>query len=143
VGVAEIRGWSGFPRHGRMGIDGLQTDDEMPESAAKTIDRRETSDTNIGDSGNDPEMTKRCRRGTHKARWAASQAQVSTAAPRSCVSRGSPAAACRLAITETTHARMTNSPERWGEWPRYGGRSASAALGNRHGIDDVVLRKKT
>ena len=132
-----------FPKTRRMGIDGLHIDDGMPESAAKTIDRRETSDTNNGDNDNDPEMTKRCRRGTHKARWAASQAQVSTAAPRSCVSRGSPAAACRLAVTETIHARTTNSPERWGKWPRYGRRSASAALGNRHGIDGVVLRKKT
>lgn len=45
-------------------------------------------------------MVKRCRRGTYKTRWAGDAHKSSTAAPGSCGSRRSPAAACRLATTE-------------------------------------------
>ena len=57
-----------FPRTWRNGIDGLQIDKDMPESAAKAINRRKTSDTINGGDENDSEMIKMCRRGTYKAR---------------------------------------------------------------------------
>ena len=61
-----------FPRIRRMGVDGLQIDEDMPESAAKAINRREISNTNNGGDGNDSETIKRCRPGTYKTRWAGS-----------------------------------------------------------------------
>ena len=59
-----------FPRIRRMGVDGLQIDEDMPESAAKAINRRKISTANNGNAGNNSEMIKRCRPGTYKARWA-------------------------------------------------------------------------
>ena len=52
----------------RVGVDGLQIDEDMPESVAKAINRRETSNTNSGGDGSDSEMTRRCRPGTYKTR---------------------------------------------------------------------------
>ena len=72
----------------------------MPESAAKAINRRKISTTNNGGGGNDSEMIKRCSQAHTTRDGQASEAQVPTAVPRSCVSRRSPAAACRLARTD-------------------------------------------
>ena len=59
-----------FPRIRRMGVDGLQIDEDMPESAAKAINRRKISDTNNGGDGNDSKTIRRCRPGTYSTRWA-------------------------------------------------------------------------
>ena len=59
-----------FPEIRRVGVDGLQIDEEMIESAAKAVNRQEISNTNNGGDGNDSETTKRCRSGTCNTRWA-------------------------------------------------------------------------
>ena len=52
----------------RVGVDGLQINEDMPESAAKAINRREISNTNNGGDGNDSKTTRSCRPGTYNTR---------------------------------------------------------------------------
>ena len=74
-----------FPGIRRVGVDGLHIDENMPESAAKAINRREISNTNNGGDGNDSEMIKRCRPGTYNTRWAGFGSTSPNGVPRSCM----------------------------------------------------------
>ena len=122
-----------FPGIRRLGVDGLHIDENMPESAAKAINRREISNTNNGGDDNDSEMIKRCRPGTYNTRWAGfGSTSPSGGTTFMCVAViaccGMPACA-----NGQIHARGTKPPRQSRRWPRLGQWSSFWGARDRHG----------
>ena len=92
----------------------------MPESAAKSINRRKISNTNNGGDGNDSKTTRRSRPGTYNTRWAGfGSTSPNGGTTFMCVAAiaccGMPACA-----NGQIHAQETNPPRQWCRWPRLG-----------------------
>ena len=102
-----------LPKVTMMEVVGVLIGKDMLKYAAKVINRRRISGINKGDGSGASEMTKRCGRGTYKTKSAGFNVHACTPVPRSCESRISPAAACRLARTERkTQEGSVNDPDR-------------------------------
>ena len=89
----------------RAGIDALEIDEDVPESAAKATNRRPINNMNDGDDGSRSETPETFKAKHMQRRVGPASKKSSTVAPQSCVSRESPAAACRLARTERQTAK--------------------------------------
>ena len=102
-----------LPKVAMMEVDGVLIGKDMLKYAAEVINRRRISGFNKGDGSGASDMTKRCGRGTYKTKSAGFNVHACTPAPRSCASRISPAAACRLARTErSTQEGSVNDADR-------------------------------
>ena len=88
-----------------MGIYALEIDEDVPESAARATNRWLIKNLNDATTAVAPKRRRRSKRNTCKKRCGPASKKSSTVVLRSCVSRESPSAACRLARTERHTAK--------------------------------------
>ena len=84
----------------RAGVDALEIDEDVPESAARALNRWTINNLNDGDDGGSSETPETLKAKHMQEEMGRLRKKSSTVAPRSCASRESPSAACRLAKTE-------------------------------------------
>ena len=86
-------------------MDALEIDEEVPESVARAINQRKITPLNDGDDGISSDTPERFKTKHIQEEVGRLRKKSSTVAPRSCGSRESPSAACRLAGTERYTAK--------------------------------------